>query len=464
MTLATSIYDACPAWTQSLLLSAYGARLRWRRYGPEQRRLLKTLLESQWLDGDALRALQVSQLNALVRRAYADVPFYGKRGRAGLEITDLADLRQLPVLTKDEVKAAGRSLVSDAYHGRLLEIHTGGTTGKPLTVYCQRESLQRNYAFFARLREWAGIEEGDRVATFAGRRVVPSEAGPPYWRHNLASRTLLLSSYHISPATVDRYLDALARFQPQLIDSYPSSLAPLAARIRVRGSAGFRPKGIITSSETLLPHARAELEDAFGCPVFDHYGSAEMVALVTMCREGRYHVNPEFGVVELLRDGEPVQPGETGEIVATGFVNPVMPLIRYATGDSAVLGTGPCPCGRHFPVLDRIEGRMDDVIVTPDGRQVGRLDPIFKAVASLHETRIVQDRVDHVRVEAVVNGELSAHEQGVLLEELQARLGRAMSIDFVRVPSIPRTQGGKLRAVVSLIGRQAAAPHESADA
>lgn len=460
MSLALSAYSAMPWWVQNGLLSAYGLRVRWLRYGRVQQKLLEDLRRSQWLDAETLRSMQLKALKETIARAHAEVPFYRNQAFARPTLRSLEELREFPILTKDEVKAAGRRLTSEQSGRRLLEIHTGGTTGKPLTVYCDRETLQRNYAFFARLREWAGISPRARVATFAGRRIVPADAGPPFWRHNAAAHTLLLSSYHISPRSVDSYIDALAKFKADLIDSYPSSLVPLADRLLETGTTSIRPRAIITSSETLVAEIKHRFEQAFGCPTFDHYGSAEMVALVTMCEQGKYHPNPEFGIVEVLRNGEPVRPGEQGEIVATGFINPVMPLIRYSMGDSAVLGESGCACGRNFPVLERIEGRMDDVLITPDGRHVGRLDPIFKAVASLYETRIVQDRLDHVTVEAVIRGELPAAEERVLLEELQARLGSAMLIDFVRVPAIERTAGGKLRAVVNLTTKPPVAASE----
>ena len=187
--------------------------------------------------------------------------------------------------------------------------------------------------------------------------------------------------------------------------------------------------------------------------MFDHYGAAEMAAFVTQCAAGTYHVNPEFGIVEVLREGRPARPGESGEIVATGFVNPVMPLIRYATGDLAEPACGPCVCGRAFPSLARIEGRIDDVLVTPEGRWIGRLDPIFKGVSSLHETRIVQDRADHVRVEVVPLAAFTDAERNALVSALRHRLGPSMQVDVVQVDRIPRTAGGKFPAVVNLVGR-----------
>jgi phenylacetate-CoA ligase len=265
---------------------------------------------------------------------------------------------------------------------------------------------------------------------------------------NLPGNALMMSSYHLSPQTVDAYLDRLRSFQPDLIDSYPSSIEPLARRLLALGTQDVRPRAIVTSSETLFAPTRERIQRAFGCPVFDYYGGGEMAAFITQCDSGSYHVNPEFGIVEILRDGEPVAPGETGEIVATGFINPVMPLIRYVTGDLAVRGEGSCRCGRAFPVIQRIEGRVDDVVITPEGRHVGRLDPIFKSAVSIAEARVVQDANDHIRLEVVPAHGYSAAGESLLVDELQRRLGPTMRVDVVQVATIPRERSGKLRMVV----------------
>jgi phenylacetate-CoA ligase len=413
----------------------------------------------EWWPAERLEAYQRDELSALLRHATLNVPFYRERGLRPATMEDaMSSLRELPVLTKAEVQRAGRVLIADQYRDRRLEeIHTGGTTGTPLAVYCDSQVLQRNYAFFERFKRSAGVRAGARVATFAGRPLVPPDSNGPFWRHNFASNQLLCSSYHIAPATIGSYVDALARFGPELIDSYPSNLEPLARHIVATGDERLRPRAVITSSETLFPEVRALAERAFGCPVVDHYGGAEMVAFVTQCAHGGYHVNQEYGVLELLVDGRPAEPGETGEIVATGFINPVMPLLRYATGDFATLAKGRCACGRQSLCLERIEGRMDDVIETPEGRLVGRIDPIFKAVSSLHETQVIQDAIDHVRVE-VVAGDIAQHELDELAAQLRLRLGPTMRIDIVRVSRIERTARGKLRTVVNLMRRRAPAP------
>lgn len=459
MIILPALYDMAPVIIQDLMLSAYGLRLRYLRFGAQQQARLAELRSSERLPEMELRGLQIARLQAVTAAAARDVPFYRDRIPSG-GVQSLDALRELPKLSKQEVQQAGRTLVSNKFVStRLQEIHTGGTTGTPITVYCDREALQNNYAFFSRFCEWAGIASKDRVATFAGRTIVPQKRGAPFWRHNWASNALLFSSYHIGPDSVDAYLDALAEFRPALIDSYPSNLAPLAQRALARHDERIRPKAIITSSETLLPEVRALAEAAFGCKVFDHYGAAEMVAFIAQCEFGRYHVNPEYGIVEILVDGRPARPGECGELIATGFINSAMPFIRYATGDLAVAGEGGCPCGRAFPVIERIEGRCDDVIVTPTGRRIGRLDPIFKAVSGIHEARIVQDSVDHVRVDVVPWTALSLEDRDALLKELHRRLGPAMTISILEVERLERTPRGKLRSVISRI----ASPNSAVD-
>ena len=450
-------YFAMPPWMQSAVLSAYGLRLRLLRYGGEHGRALRELLESQWFTARRLEQLQLDALNSLLRHAAASVPFYRSRGLPR-QVTSLDELRDVPLLEKSDIRAAGDAMLSSHRQGTAIEIHTGGTTGTPLNIRCGRTTLQWNYAFFARLLSWASVPRGARVATFAGRTFVrPDQTSPPFWRSNLAGNALLMSSYHLSPVTVDAYIERLSSFQPLLIDSYPSSIEPIARRLLALGSRAVRPRAVVTSSETLVPEVRDLIEEAFGCPVFDHYGAAEMAALITQCAHGTYHVNPEFGIVEILRNGEPARPGEEGEIVATGFINPLMPFIRYRTGDLAVAGNRGCGCGRAFPTVERIIGRLDDVVVTPDGRRIGRLDPIFKTVASLTETRIVQDTDDHVTVEVVLDGPLPEAERVTLLRELANRLGPTMRIDMVVVPSIPRSASGKLRTVVNRVARNGVA-------
>jgi phenylacetate-CoA ligase len=329
---------------------------------------------------------------------------------------------------------------------------TSGTSGTTLAVPIDDASRQRNYAFFKRALSWAGVENG-RSVTFAGRPIVPARWSRPttVWRWNPALRNRLFSSYHLSPGNAAAYSRDLCAYAPDYIDSYPSSIALLAALFRDTGLPAPRVKAVVTSAETLTQPQRALIEEVFSARCFDQYGCTEQSVFVSQCERGTYHLHPEYGIVEVLRDGEPVRRGEPGEIVCTSFTNDAFPLLRYRLGDVVALGESGCPCGRQFPVLDSILGRLDDVLVTPDGRRVGRLDPVFKGRRTIREAQIVQESKSLVRVRIVPGPDYADNDGLAVVEELKARLGDVMHIRVERVTCIERTVSGKFRAVINAI-------------
>ena len=175
------------------------------------------------------------------------------------------------------------------------------------------------------------------------------------------------------------------------------------------------------------------------------------------------HVWPDAGVIEVLREGEdsPVASGESGRLVCTGLINADMPLIRYAVGDRGALASGeePCACGRALPRLDRIEGRSDDVLITPEGRLVGRLDPVFKADLPIREAQIIQESRHRVRVKIVPAAGLEAKHLRLVQQRLQERLGSSIEVVVETVSEIARGAGGKFRGVVSLTNPRTPADH-----
>ena len=128
-----------------------------------------------------------------------------------------------------------------------------------------------------------------------------------------------------------------------------------------------------------------------------------------------------------------------------------MPLIRYRIGDRGALTASPpptaCSCGRTLPSLAAVEGRVDDVLFTPDGRRIGRLDPVFKADLPVREAQIVQDTLRRVRIRYVPTENFTPDAARTLVERLQARMGN-VAVVLEPVAEVPRTATGKFRAVV----------------
>ncbi len=382
MDRAGQVYASLPTPLQHLATAAYGLRLRRLRYGGVYQTARAELAASERWGADRIAELQDRRLRETVQHAFRTTRFWPELGRnLGVDpsgIRGVGDLRRLPLLEKatlaersDDLRAAGVPRTETYY--------TSGTTGTALAVPIDAASRQRNYAFFARALAWAGVEHA-RSATFAGRPIVASTTAQPgcVWRWNPALRNRLFSSYHISAANAPAYARALVAFAPDFIDSYPSAISMLAALLRELGLPAPRPRAVITSSETLLDEQRALVSEVFGARCFDQYGCTEQAVYVTQCESGAYHVHPEYGIVEILdANGRPAPPGALGEIVCTSFTNAAFPLLRYRIGDVAAFGGESCGCGRAFPVIEQLGGRLDDLILTPDGRRVGRLDPVF---------------------------------------------------------------------------------------
>jgi phenylacetate-CoA ligase len=181
------------------------------------------------------------------------------------------------------------------------------------------------------------------------------------------------------------------------------------------------------------------------------------VAAASECSHETLHLWPEAGILEILRDDadEAAPDGVAGRVVGTGLLNPDMPLVRYEVGDRAArLPTASrCPCGRSLPRLASVEGRLDDMVVTPDGARVGRLDPVFKEDLAVREAQIVQERIDLLRVRVVPAPGWSARDRDIIIERIRDRVGRRMEVCVEEVPCLERTPAGKLRAVVSHLPR-----------
>jgi phenylacetate-CoA ligase len=456
------IYYRSPLFLQNIAVSAYGARLLHRRHGGQFSRYVSRLRDSESASRETLRQLQAKLLRTLLEHAFKNVPFYRDFARAhrlaAEDFSALSDLGELPIVEKEQLRESPDLFKADksSIKGDIFELHTSGTSGTPLTIYCNADSERRHYAFMRRMREWFGINPRMRRATFYGRIMVsPSQSEPPFWRYDLFQNNCLFSSYHMSDANLKHYYEKLLSFRPDELIGYPSSLFLLAKFQKKNGLGGIRPRAVFTTAETLLEHQRDIIEEVFQRPVVDHYSSTEMAFFISQCEHGTYHLHPEHGMVEVVNSkGGTVPAGEEGEAVATGFTNYAMPVIRYRIGDRIALGEGECACSRSFPIVNKIVGRVDDILITPDGRPLGRLDPVFKGMSGIFETQIVQDRTDRLLFRMAVDANFSKEDMKTLLYEIRKRTGPDMTIDFEIVDEIPKDRNGKFRSVITTVAEQ----------
>ena len=453
-------YDRAPVQVQTAVVTAYGWRHRRQVNGAHYRRYVHLLQQTQWYSSERLGAYQSDKLRAFIGHACATSPYwrevFATRGLTPSDVQTPGDLAQLPILEKETVRAQIDRLASSAYAGRrpqTVAVHTSGTTGKALHLRLTKECWQRDYAFRDQQRSWSGALPGDPVVTFAGHPVVPSGLlRPPYCRYNRPERQLIFSSQHLGPATAPDYAREVRRFRPTLIHGYPSTIYLFALYLQDAGIRDIRPRAVYTHSETLLDHQRAVIENAMGCKVYNWYGSSEMVGNIVECERGKLHVRQEHSVLELLTlDGRPARPGDVAELIGTGFGNYATPLIRYRLGDTVLVGDGECTCGRAGPIVKSVIGRIEDIVVTPDGRHVGRLDHVFKDALNVREAQLRQDEVGSLTVRLVTRPRFGERDRNMIEGELRTRLGPAIRLDYQMVSAIPREANGKFRFVVSKV-------------
>lgn len=448
------VYSALPPGCRNLAASARGWRLRQVRYGPETERLVAEAIEREQWDSERWREWQQERVSHLLPRAINHVPHYRKLffAVAGRQAS-APGLEAWPILEKESLRTQPTGfLADDVQRGRLVHDHTSGTSGKPLDLWFSRSAVREWYALFeARCRRWYGVSRHDRWGIFGGQLVIPvRQAEPPYWVWNVAMKQLYLSSYHLSPATIPHYVEAIRRYRLTYLLGYTSALHSLAQGVLMVGRMDLGLKVVITNAEPLYAYQRETISQAFGCPVRETYGLAETVVAASECEAGRLHLWPEAGVLEVLdSDNQPVAAGLPGAAVATGLLNADMPLIRYRLGDRLTLAPAEsrCACGRRLPLVERIEGRSDDVLLTRDGREVGRLDPVFKASLALHEAQIIQESLDRIRVLYVAGPGFSAADGTSIRNRLRDRLGD-IEVVLERVQEIRRERNGKFRAVI----------------
>lgn len=461
---AATVYRLAPVWGQNLMLTGFSTLLDRERYGGRFAEFQSFLAGSEHWTRAEMDAYQDERLRVVIQHAYEQVPFYRKRfderRLTPADIRGRQDLPKLPLLTRDDIRRNFDDLRSRTIAPRALKTgHTSGTTGTPLTVGYDRDTIWMTYAVFDRHYRWAGCrlasQGGDRIAVARGNVIVPlDQKRPPFWRRNRRHHQLLLSSFHLSKDNLPAYFDALADFQPAVIDGYPSTLYLLGRYLKSRGQR-FPVRAAVTSSETLYDWQRETIEEAFACRVFDYYALAERAVFSGECdRHEGHHLAEEYGISEVV-DGEGalVASGTVGRLVGTSLHNLAMPLIRYVTNDMTALRPGSCSCGRPLPLMEDVTTKAEDVLTLPDGRLISPsvLTHPFKPLDSIEGSQIVQLTPDRVTVRLVPGPGYTEALTQHLRAELGARLGDGVHIDVEMVDKLEMSANGKFKWVISKV-------------
>jgi phenylacetate-CoA ligase len=283
----------------------------------------RSLEITQWEQPEALQALQVRRLRALLAHAQQHVPYYrALLAQVGFDpdrLRSAADLQRLPFLTKDLIRAHADALKSDRAVG-LARFTTGGSSGAPLIFYIGRERVSHDVAAKWRATRWWGVDIGDVETVVWGSPIELTRQDRVKQLRDALMRTELLPAFEMGEARLDEFLQRLHRRRPRMLFGYPSALSRIAQHAQRRGvrldDVGVRVAFV--TSERLYDEQRQAIEAAFGCPVANGYGSRDAGFIAHQCPSGGMHLTAEDVLVEIVdEEGQVLPAGQVGEIVVT---------------------------------------------------------------------------------------------------------------------------------------------------
>jgi phenylacetate-coenzyme A ligase PaaK-like adenylate-forming protein len=433
------------------LLRAF--RPYWRG-GRELRRRQKEIEQTQWWSIGEIETLQLDRLKKLIKYAYEHVPYYSKLYKS-LEIhpddiKSLKDFQALPFLTREDIKSHINELVTDDPNHEIFPDSTGGSTGVPMQFFIERAYDRWDQALELRGRGWYGVREGDRIAfVWGAKQDMPDWSMPARLKARILQERYL-NAFGMTEQKMQLFAESLIKWKPAMFRAYASALTLFAQYLKDHKITGIEPRLIETTAEKVTLPQRDLLESVFHCKVADWYSAREMGTIAFQCPEGSLHVG-ETRYLEIVAKNNGAQPGELGEVVITSLHQYGMPFIRYKIGDMAILETHSCSCGRGLPVLREVVGRMQDFLVTSDGRFVhgGYFPHTFRLYPEISQYQVYQPDRDHLQVRFVCKCPIDSDWIAAIQHELHECFGNKMNISVDIVDNIPLTMAGKQRFIIS---------------
>ena len=371
----------------------------------------KALRNHQWNTLEENKKIQRKKLYTLIKYANQNIPYYKRIVKEYniqfSEDTIFDDIKKFPLLTKDVI----RNNFDELYKFRDNTYYrntSGGSTGEPAVFYQDSSYFAWNTATKIFFDEWAGRKIGEPMVRLWASTQDISKAGQGfkgYLRQQLSGVTTL-SAYRMSAKNIYKYVQIINNIRPCLIFAYTSSIDELARSIQEHHLSIYSPKVIMTSAGVLYPEVRTRIERVFQAPVFNRYGSREVGDIACNCEKNQgLHIIPTIHYIEILdNQGKEVKLGETGEIVVTLLTNYTMPLIRYKIEDRGIFSEMECSCGRGFPLLKKVEGRIRSMFRNKQGNVIdgGVFIRLFFFRDNIKQYQVIQESLEHITINLVL--------------------------------------------------------------
>lgn len=448
-------YEYLPIILQNYICTLYGYVEKRKRFNSIFKSYLDNFISSDFSSKYTIKTQKKKLLsNTLINAKKSSYYLLKNISDKKIKEDPFSILSNMPILTKELLISHIDELTITTIKSTIS--HTSGTTGKALSFYRDNNSSAAQWAIWFRHRKRFGVNLGDLSVNFTGKPVVPMKQNkPPYWRYNASQNQFLIGMQHINEQSIDSIVDFLNNIQPVFYSGYPSILSEIA-RLAIYNNLSLklknRPKFVFTGAENLLQDQKKYINKWIGSTIRDQYGLTEGNCNFSTCEHGNYHEDYEFSHIEvidytLLPDGS-----KKGRLIGTSFYNYATPLIRYDTGDIVTVMPDEyiCPCGRHTKVIAFVDGRVDDYILTPDGKHVMRFDYLFKDTKDIYEAQVVQEREGQIIIYSVKRENFDQEKyELIVLSQFHKYISREMELVFIYVDAIEKSSRGKFKAVIN---------------
>ncbi len=417
-------------------------------------RYLRFLKSVEFNSTEQLKKLQNEKLERLLLHAYENVPYYHRiLPKAGVIANNklfLENFHKIPPLTKAIIRSEGENLYSADYKKRGGYFNTsGGSTGEPVKFIQDKHSRSWGFAGRFLFNSWAGKDVGEAELKLWGseRDILEGKDELKTLLRRWLFNTKLLNTYRMSPDGMRRHIDRWNKVKPKQVWAYTDSMYKLSQFVEKQRLSVYPPESIICTTAPLLGEARRHIEQTFKCKVFDQYGSREVGLVACECpaQEGLHIFTPLQKVEILDTKDRPVTGEDIGQIVITNLHNYSMPLIRYKIGDTGCFSNKPCSCGRGFPLLKEISGRVFAHFVKKDGSLVHSqfFVALFFFKPWVREFKVVQKDYDLIDISVALEGKADQNDIDVITNKIKKVMGADCRVEFNFVEEIPPTASGK---------------------
>jgi len=422
------------------------------------------LKDHQWNTIEENHNLQRIKLFKLIQYASQNIPYYNRiikeYDMQFSEYTIFDDIKKLPILTKDIIRNNSDGLFKfrDSTYYRNT---SGGSTGEPVIFYQDKHYLEWATATKILLNEWAGRKIGEPMVKLWGslRDVLSGGEGFKGYLKQQLYGVMILPSYRMTEKDLYKYVQSINNIKPRLILAYTNGIDELARFIKENCLSIYSPRAIMTSAGVLYPEVRARIEEVFQALVFNRYGSREVGDIACNCEKNQgLHIIPDIHYIEILDEQDKeVKPGERGEIVVTLLTNYTMPLIRYKIGDRGILSEIECSCGRGFPLLKKVEGRIRSVFKNKQGDFIdgGVFVRLFYFCDNIKQFQVIQESLEQITINLVLKDKrqtkVAKKDFMEINKSIKIIMGNKTIIKYNLVDVIDSSPSGKYRYVFSRV-------------